>query len=116
MNFTGQDWTQINIGKARPAATQQPGEGPRRNPEAQRQAKLAASTEPEKLKVLSRDSIAAIVAYRRTNNLTQRHMDQQLALPPNTINRIESRNLTPNTTMLNALNRLLKTGLRLEEE
>ncbi len=112
----GQDWDPVKINNPRAAPAAQQGGGQRRNPEAQRQAKLAAATDIEKIKVLTRDSIAAIVAYRRANNLTQRHLDQQLAFPPNTINRIEARNLTPTTTQLNMMNRVLKTGLRLEEE
>lgn len=113
----GQDWDPVTINNPRAQKSNLLlNTGPRRNPEAQRQAKLAAATDVEKVKVLTRDSIAAIVAYRRANNLTQRHLDQQMAFPPNTINRIESRNLTPTTTQLNMMNRLLKTGLRLEEE
>ena len=115
MSYQGQDWDPVTIKKSQPAA-QSGGGGPKRNPEAQRLAKLAAAEEPERIKVLTRESIAAIVAYRRANNLTQRHLDQMMSFPPNTINRIESRNLTPSTTMLNALNRVLKTGLRLELE
>lgn len=113
MSYDGQDWAPVKIEKARAAA--QSGGGPRRNPEAQRLAKLAAAEQPEKVKVLTRESIATIVAYRRANNLTQRHLDQTLSFPPNTINRLEARNMTPTSTMLNALNRVLKTGLTLEE-
>lgn len=111
-----QDWDFIEIGQNRGTS----GTSPRtmqtvpRSPTAQHLAKLASATEPVKQKMLSREAVTTIVNYRRANNLTQRHLDQQLAFPPNTINRLEARNVCPTTTQLNALNRILKTGLTLE--
>ncbi len=106
-----QDWESTTIhGKA---TTPQRGGGSHRDPEAQRQAKLAAATDIVKPKVFSRESIATIQTYRRTNKLTQKQLDQLLSLPPNTINRFEAGLASPTTAQLNAINRLLKAGLTL---
>lgn len=77
-------------------------------------AKLAAAEDIKKPKVLSRDAVATIQNYRRQNNLTQKQLDQQLSFPPNTINKLEARFISPTSTQLNTLNRVLKTGLTLE--
>lgn len=107
-----QDWDPTTIhGKA--AQHRAGASAVRRDPEAQRQAKLAAATDIAKPKVLSRESIANIQAYRRTNKLTQKQLDQLLSFPPNTINLMEAGHLTPTTAQLNSMNRLLKTGLTL---
>jgi ribosome-binding protein aMBF1 (putative translation factor) len=75
---------------------------------------LAETTDPKKPKLLSREAIAKITEYRRSQNLTQKQLDQQLAFPPNTTNRLEARNLAPTSSQLTALNRVIKGGLRLE--
>lgn len=115
-----QDWMPLTITNSRAGAAV-PRNGPREIKErvhtshiGAQLAKLEAAEVPTKPKVLSRDAVATIQNYRRQNNMTQRALDQQLAFPPNTINKFEARQLTPSGTQLNALNRVLKTGLTLE--
>ena len=116
-----QDWTPLTITNSR-AGTTASRNGPREIKErvhtsnvGAQLAKLEAAEVPKKPKVLSRDAVATIQNYRRqNNNMTQRALDQQLAFPPNTINKLEARQLTPSGSQLNALNRVLKTGLTLE--
>jgi len=113
----GQDWNRIVL--YGPGATAVGGAKKEIKPhgdsgEAARLAKLAESTEPVKPKLLSRESVTHIQAHRRANKLNQKQLDQQLAFPPNTINKLESRQIAPSPMQLNTLNRVLKTGLTLE--
>lgn len=108
----GQDWEPLKIRGGANAATGVAA-GPRVSDEVRRAAKLADATEPGKIKYLTAESVAAIQGYRRENKLTQKQLDQLLALPPNTINRLEARNESPSSRVLQSLNRLLKTGLTL---
>jgi ribosome-binding protein aMBF1 (putative translation factor) len=115
-----QDWTPTVVTRSGAAAL--PKGGPREirerqagSSEAARLAKLAAADDIKKPKVLSRDSVTTIQNYRRqNNNLTQKQLDQLLSFPPNSVNKLEARLISPTGTQLNALNRLLKTGLTLE--
>jgi ribosome-binding protein aMBF1 (putative translation factor) len=114
-----QDWAPTIITRsraaARPAGPREIRERQTGGSEAVRMAKLAEATDIKKPKVLSRESVVTIQNYRRqNNNLTQKQLDQLLSFPPNTVNKLEARFISPTSTQLNALNRLLKTGLTLE--
>lgn len=111
-----QDWLKVVIGGGRSAVSRPAVIQPRRDGgEAARLAKLAENPDPPtKPKLLSRESVTKIVEYRRTNKLTQKQLDQQLAFPPNTTNKLESYQIGPAPAQLNSLNRVLKTGLTLE--
>lgn len=110
----GQDWEQIKIrGGAHAATGVAAAKGQRVSDEVRHAAKIAAATEPIKIKYFTAESVAAIQNYRRENKLTQKQLDQMLALPPNTMNRLEARHESPSSRVLQMLNRLLKTGLTL---
>lgn len=114
----GQDWNPVVLHNknvaASAAARQIVQNGGRVSNEAHRLAKLASATEPPKIKYFSQESVAAVQAYRRENKLTQKQLDQMMSFPPNTMNRLEGKVASPSTGQLNALNRVLKTGLTLE--
>jgi ribosome-binding protein aMBF1 (putative translation factor) len=110
-----QDWDPVVLKRTGVAAPR--GAGSRGgNPEAARLAKLEAADGPVavKHKVLTAESVVAIQAYRRTNNLTQKQLDQQLSLAAGMVNALESRRSTPPPAVLQTLNRLLKVNLTLE--
>jgi ribosome-binding protein aMBF1 (putative translation factor) len=111
-----QDWDPVVLKRTGAAAGASRGGGKSHNPEAARLAKLEAADGPVavKHKVLTAESVAAIQAYRRTNNLTQKQLDQQLSLAAGMINALESRRSTPPPVVLQGLNRLLKVNLTLE--
>lgn len=111
-----QDWAPIVLKRSGATAHNGGSSGKTHNPEAARLAKLEAADGPVavKHKVLTVESVAAIQAYRRTNNLTQKQLDQQLSLAAGMMNALESRRSTPAPVVLQALNRLLKVNLTLE--
>jgi hypothetical protein len=111
-----QDWDPVVIKKAVCEGGKCPVGGPKRSGEGARMAKLEAAETPSAIrhKVFTAESVAAIQAYRRVNNLTQKQLDQQLSFPAGTVGSLEARRGTPAAAILGALNRLLKTGLTLE--
>lgn len=67
-----------------------------------------------KVKQLSKESRQELVQRRLLGKLTQVQLNQQCLFPINTINKIESGQLSPTVSQLNTLNRVLKTGLKYE--
>lgn len=65
-------------------------------------------------KKLSNESRQEIVSRRVLNKWTQVQLNQMCLFPPNTINKIESGQLPPTIGQVQALNRVLKTGLKYE--
>jgi ribosome-binding protein aMBF1 (putative translation factor) len=108
-----QDWNPVILRGSNPTQkiTKQTQE--KRNPEAQRLAKLERE-EYGKPKQLSSDSRKALVAGRLALKLTQDQLNQRCSFPPHTIKAFESGNLTPSGGQLNRLNRELKVSLHLE--
>lgn len=113
----GQDWNPTVIRSAAPARTVGTQQS-HRDPMAGHYAKLAAADAGDAPlkgpRRLSTQSVATLVAWRSTNSLNQKQLDQRCSFPPNTINGLEARRLAPSPGQLQALNRLLKTGLTLE--
>jgi len=109
-----QEWDPVTIhGKSgvsgRPSSAR-----PSQNPEAARLRKLEEAATPQRVKVLSNESVAAIQAYRREHNKDQKAFDGLFSWPANTTKLLESRRVGPTPGQLRALNALLKTGLTLE--
>lgn len=110
----GQDWNPTVI-RGGTRSVGKPEQQSHRDPMAGHYAKLAAADAPLKgPRRLSTQSVAALVAWRSTNSLNQKQLDQRCSFPPNTINGLEARRLAPSPGQLQTLNRLLKTGLTLE--
>ena len=113
-----QDWDQVIIKKRNDdrkiarAASGKP-VGVHWSPEAERQHKLDAADGPIKLKKLAPESRQQIVNQRVANSWSQADLNMKCSFPPNTIRDIESGRLTPNPSMLNVLNRVLKVGLKM---
>ena len=76
--------------------------------------KLEEADTPMKLKKLTAASRQEIVTRRTAASWNQTQLNQQCLFPVNTIREIEAGRLTPTTQQLNTLNRVLKTGLKLE--
>lgn len=76
--------------------------------------KLDEADTPIKLKKLTAASRQEIVVRRTAAGWNQTQLNQQCLFPVNTIREIEAGRLTPTTQQLNTLNRILKTGLKLE--
>lgn len=113
MAHQGQDWSPIVIhGKAVGPGS---GSGPKttQNPEAARLRKLEEAEAPQRIKTFTVESVAAIQAYRREHNLTQKELDRLFSWPANTTNQLEARKVAPTQGQLRALNAQLKTGLTL---
>jgi ribosome-binding protein aMBF1 (putative translation factor) len=111
-SYDGQDWTEVKIrGKSKTPMTQTVKHA---NPEVMHKNKLANSTDAIKLKKLTAESKQAIVAYRMSKKITQEQLNQECRFPVNTIREIEAGRLNPSIGQLNTLNRVLKTGLKLE--
>jgi ribosome-binding protein aMBF1 (putative translation factor) len=85
----------------------------KRNPEAQRLAKIERE-DFVKPKQLSSESRKDLVAARVALKLNQEQLNQRCAFPPHTIKAFEAGHLTPSGGQLNRLNRELKTSLHLE--
>lgn len=107
-----QDWNTVTIrGKSSaPSTPRQITE--KRNPEAQRLAKVERE-EFVKPKQLSSESRKDLVSARVALKLTQDQLNQRCAFPPHTIKGFEAGHLTPSGGQLNRLNRELKTSLHL---
>ena len=99
----GQDWEPVRVRSARTAQ-------PSRNTKIQ---PLRVDTmEIGKMKELTSESRNEIVQKRVAMKLTQVQLNQQCQFPIHTIRDIESGKTCPNTSQLNTLNRILKSGLK----
>ena len=115
MSYTHQDWEPVVLRKRSGSGSGSGVAAPvRRDPMASLLNKLADTEIAGRIKVLSAESVQALVGYRRTHNLTQKQMDQQCSFPAHTINNLEAKKTGPTPGQLRELNRLLKTGLTLD--
>ena len=85
----------------------------RHNAGAAAAAKIEAA-EVVRIKMFTPEAVRAIQDYRRDNSLTQKQLDQRCSFPANTVNLLEARRAGPTSGQLQALNRLMKTGLTLD--
>lgn len=116
-----QDWTPITI-QSRAAAA--PGSSSansraaavahRATAESASARKLADADAPLKIKTFTPASRQEIVARRAAMKKSQVELNQMCSFPPNTIREIEAGRLAPTIGQLNTLNRVLKTGLKLQ--
>ena len=118
-----QDWTPVRIDKKEQAALVDANGkrvkgglrlAMRQQAEAQHMAKLAAAEGPMRPKKLTKESIQMIVALRAAQAWDQVHLNEACQFPVNTIREVEAGRLVPTIQQLNTLNRVLKTGLKLE--
>jgi ribosome-binding protein aMBF1 (putative translation factor) len=114
-----QDWTPtvLRNGKvmaARKAADQ--AAKPKMSAEAIRLAKLANDEEGtvKRAKTLSVESRQTMMRLRAEQKWSQRDLDMRCSFPANTIRDLENGKITPSSAQLNTINRVLKTGLKLE--
>jgi ribosome-binding protein aMBF1 (putative translation factor) len=113
-----QDWTPTilrngKVMQARKAAEQ--AAKPKLSAEAIRLAKLDNLEDGiKRSKVLSAESRQAMMRLRAEQKWTQRDLDMRCSFPANTIRELESGRIAPSPTQLNIVNRVLKTGLKLE--
>jgi ribosome-binding protein aMBF1 (putative translation factor) len=120
--YDGQDWTEVKIrGKPKTTTSSQTTQKQSFTPNSHRsgnagghQRKLEEATDIIKPKKLTSESKQQIVTYRMSKKLSQEQLNQECRFPVNTIREIEAGRLTPTTSQLNTLNRVLKTGLHLE--
>ncbi len=106
----GQDWTTVTIKRQGDGCVGDKCAVPRAAGAA-RAAKLEAG-EAVVRKFLSAESVAAVQAYRRANQLTQKDLDQRLSWPANTTNAIEGRRVAPTSHQLQQLTNLTRTALK----
>jgi ribosome-binding protein aMBF1 (putative translation factor) len=118
IDMDNQDWELVTVRRSKnSAATKEKSASapaPHYSPTATASRKLADATDVGKHKHLTSESRHTIIALRATNTWTQVQLNQKCAFPPNTIRDIEAGKVTPSIGQLNALNRVLKCGLRLE--
>lgn len=114
-----QDWnpTILRNGKvmqARKSAEQ--AAKPKMSAEAIRLAKLASDEDGgiKRAKLLSSESRQAMMRLRAEQKWSQKDLDMRCSFPANTINGIESGKLAPSSGQLNTINRIFKTGFKLE--
>jgi ribosome-binding protein aMBF1 (putative translation factor) len=112
-----QDWTPTvlrngKVMQARKAAEQ--ASRPKVSAEAIRLAKLANGEDVKRAKTLSTESRQTMMRLRAEQKWTQRDLDMRCSFPANTIRDLESGKLAPSSGQLNTINRVLKTGLKLE--
>lgn len=113
-----QDWTPTilrngKVMQARKAAEQ--AAKPKLSAEAIRLAKLDNAEDGiKRSKTLSAESRQAMMRLRAEQKWTQRDLDMRCSFPANTIRELESGRLAPSSSQLNTINRVLKTGLKLE--
>jgi ribosome-binding protein aMBF1 (putative translation factor) len=55
-----------------------------------------------------------MMRLRAEQKWSQRDLDMRCSFPANTVRDLESGKVAPSTTQLNIINRVLKTGLKLE--
>lgn len=119
-----QDWTPVRIDKKElTAMTDANGKrvsaskGLRlamKRPEVQHMDKLAHADGPMRPKKLTKESLQMIVALRTAESWDQVALNEACQFPVNTIREVEAGRLVPTIQQLNTLNRVLKTGLKLE--
>ena len=115
-----QDWELVTVRRCKNSATttgksaSASSSTPHYSPTASASRKLADATDVGKHKHLTTESRQIMIALRAANTWTQVQLNQKCAFPPNTIRDIEAGKVTPSIGQLNALNRILKCGLRLE--
>ena len=113
-----QDWTPTvlrngKVMQARKAAEQ--ASRPKISAEVIRLAKLAEEDAPmKKAKSLSIESRQSMMRLRAEQKWSQRDLDMRCSFPANTIRDLENGKIAPSSTQLNIINRVLKTGLKLE--
>jgi hypothetical protein len=108
-----QDWTQVVIkGKSAPKPVTSAKGSVHISNEAARLRKVE-SDESYKPKTLDPQSRHEMILRRVANKWTQDDLNRQCAFPNNTIREIEASRHTPTSSQLNALNRVLKCGLKL---
>jgi ribosome-binding protein aMBF1 (putative translation factor) len=113
-----QDWTPVTIhGKQTttgpiPSATNTTTQH-KATPESAHNRKLAEADDIIKLKKLTPQSRQEIVNRRAAEKWSQQDLNQRCNFPVNTIREIEAGRLQPTIQQLNALNRVLKTGLKM---
>lgn len=120
--FDGQDWTEVKIrGKPKTTTSNQNIQKQSFTPNSHRMGnpgsharKLEEATDVIKTKKLTSESKQHIVSYRMSKKLTQDQLNQECRFPVNTIREIEAGRLTPTISQLNMLNKVMKTGLKLE--
>ena len=117
-NMDHQDWTPTilrngKVMQAKKAAEQ--AAKPKLSAEAIRLAKLDNAEDGiKRAKVLSAESRQAMMRLRAEQKWSQRDLDMRCSFPANTIRDLENGKLSPSSGQLNNINRVLKTGLRLE--
>ena len=115
-----QDWNSVTIHNAAgkphpsPAGPAGPAAPPKFTSEAGAARKLAEADSPLKIKTFTPASRQEIVARRAAMKKSQVELNQLCSFPPNTIREIEAGRLAPTIGQLNTLNRVLKTGLKLQ--
>ncbi len=107
-----QDWETVTVRKKTKTAGAKTS-GPRVSSDVV-QARKLDDADIVKLKQLSKESRQEIVSRRALAKMTQVQLNQACQFPINTINKIESGQLSPSVSQLNTLNRVLKTGLKYE--
>lgn len=113
---TVQDWEPVVLRKRGTSDASGTGSGTGSkhvDPYSRHLAKLADSEIAMQPKMLSAESVQAIVNFRKQNNFTQKQMDNHCSFPVNTINHLEAKKVAPTPHQLNTLNRILKSGLTL---
>ncbi len=108
----GQDWNPVTIKRQGGGCVGDKCAVQPRSQGGARAAKLEAG-ETVVRKFLSAESVAAVQAYRRTQQLTQKDLDQRLSWPANTTNAIEGRRVAPTPHQLQQLTNLTRTTLKL---
>jgi ribosome-binding protein aMBF1 (putative translation factor) len=112
-----QDWNSVTIHNTagRPQGSAPvPATPPKFTSEAGAARKLADADAPLKIKTFTPASRQEIVARRAAMKKSQVELNQLCSFPPNTIREIEAGRLAPTIGQLNTLNRILKTGLKLQ--
>lgn len=89
---------------------------PKLSAEAIRLAKLANNEEVpmKRPKVLTAESKQAMMRLRAEQTWSQRDLDMRCSFPAHTIRDIENGKLSPSSSQLNCINRILKVALKLE--
>ena len=108
-----QDWEVVTVRKKAKSANSSGHAGPRLSSDVV-QARKLDDADIVKVKQLSKESRQEIVSRRSIAKMTQVQLNQACQFPINTINKIESGQLSPSISQLNTLNRVLKTGLKYE--
>ena len=112
-----QDWETVTIRskKTKSNATGASNKDGRFSSDSQHARKLD-NAEVVVIKRLSKESRQEIVSRRSLAKMTQAQLNQVCQFPVNTINKIESGQLSPTIQQLNTLNRVLKTGLKYDHD